>query len=370
MKKKLFIVVSVLIVAFLGFAVAAFAQEASVFGDNVLIRAYLECASGCGAGQTPLYSAYLEVRDDQGVVLSSGDFYVKNVGNTDPPLSDNKTNPVQIHDGDLTSPDLSMSYDDATKTVYVFCISDAEGLHVMTYDIGLSAPPPVDGVCGSASGVPSYSKPTDNLCGDGASPTVTGTGPWYWTCPGTNGGNPSPQCSAQRKADGVCGSANGQPFPSKPTDNLCGDGASPTVTGTGPWYWTCPGTNGGNPSPQCSAQLQQGSPDLTVSASGFPSAYNVGMPFTLSVTVRNQGDAAAGPSTLRAYEAGRAAGGVWSVPGLSPGESASSRVTVVPVGACSIHSWCTFSVKADADNQVSESNESNNTASKSAYRGR
>jgi peptidoglycan/xylan/chitin deacetylase (PgdA/CDA1 family) len=45
--------------------------------------------------------------------------------------------------------------------------------------------------------------------------------------------------------NGQCGSANGQSFTSAPTTNLCSSGTSSSITGSGPWYWTCSGSNGG-----------------------------------------------------------------------------------------------------------------------------
>ncbi len=38
---------------------------------------------------------------------------------------------------------------------------------------------------------------------------------------------------------GVCGSANGSVFKTAPSSDLCSVGASSTVTGTGPWSWSC-----------------------------------------------------------------------------------------------------------------------------------
>jgi hypothetical protein len=44
---------------------------------------------------------------------------------------------------------------------------------------------------------------------------------------------------------GVCGSSNGTSLPSAPTTNLCSAGTAPAVSGSGPWTWTCAGSNGG-----------------------------------------------------------------------------------------------------------------------------
>ena len=44
---------------------------------------------------------------------------------------------------------------------------------------------------------------------------------------------------------GACGTSNNQSFSSVPATNLCSTGTATTISGTGPWYWSCAGTNGG-----------------------------------------------------------------------------------------------------------------------------
>jgi hypothetical protein len=56
------------------------------------------------------------------------------------------------------------------------------------------SPPPINNLCGSSSGVAAGGAPTTNLCSTGAASTVTGTGPWYWSCAGSDGGATA-QCS-------------------------------------------------------------------------------------------------------------------------------------------------------------------------------
>ena len=53
---------------------------------------------------------------------------------------------------------------------------------------------------------------------------------------------------------GICGSSSGQSFSSIPEAGLCSTGAATAVTGSGPWSWSCGGTNGGS-SAGCSANL-------------------------------------------------------------------------------------------------------------------
>src|SRR5262249_40774998 len=54
--------------------------------------------------------------------------------------------------------------------------------------------------------------------------------------------------------NGACGSANGATVSTKPTANLCTAGTASTVAGSGPWSWTCAGSNGGSTA-TCSDKL-------------------------------------------------------------------------------------------------------------------
>ena len=55
----------------------------------------------------------------------------------------------------------------------------------------------VNGVCGSANGIPSSSQPGSGLCSAGTASSVSGGGgsPWMWTCNGSGGGS-NASCSA------------------------------------------------------------------------------------------------------------------------------------------------------------------------------
>ncbi len=203
----------------------------------------------------------------------------------------------------------------------------------------------INGVCGSANGGNFNAAPSGSaLCGTGNASFVSGSGPWNWTCSGSNGGSnascsankttgpvcvnptsgtmvapasvnvgsqfnvscdfgsandfiPAPNgcvftshsgtaanfsctapstpgsysytCQAQNKTgftnfcslpnavtksvqivstsvNGVCGPANGGVFDNAPSGSqLCNSGSSSSVSGTGPWSWTCGGQNGG-----------------------------------------------------------------------------------------------------------------------------
>jgi hypothetical protein len=114
-----------------------------------------------------------------------------------------------------------------------------------------------DGKCGIASGQSTPIIPSVNLCEKGVPSSVTGTGPWYWTCKGVSGGK-DVKCSAKKPSprDGACGSSSGSRngYVSAPTTDLCVSGSASSITGTGPWYWTCFGADGGK-DVQCSAKL-------------------------------------------------------------------------------------------------------------------
>jgi hypothetical protein len=116
----------------------------------------------------------------------------------------------------------------------------------------------VNGSCGSASTGQSClsSAPSTNLCLTGTPSAVSGTGvpTWSWTCAGAGGGSTA-SCSIAGPSSGSCGSSNGGTFSSTPTANLCLDGTTPTVSGSGPWTWVCAGYCGGSSSPTCSASV-------------------------------------------------------------------------------------------------------------------
>jgi hypothetical protein len=73
------------------------------------------------------------------------------------------------------------------------------------FTLTVTAAPPVavTGVCGAANGVAVTVAPTNGLCSAGTASAVSGSGPWSWTCAGSNGGT-SASCSAGL-ASGITG---------------------------------------------------------------------------------------------------------------------------------------------------------------------
>jgi hypothetical protein len=117
----------------------------------------------------------------------------------------------------------------------------------------------VNGACGPSNGATVSAKPTANLCTAGTASTVSGSGPWSWTCAGSGGGSTA-SCSdklastASSAVNGACGSSNGATVSAEPTANLCTAGTASAVSGSGPWSWSCAGSNGGSTA-TCSDKL-------------------------------------------------------------------------------------------------------------------
>ena len=364
--KKLSILTSFLMVAILCLAGTSWAGEASVFDDvqKIIIRAFTTCTPGSSCPldtPTPTYSAYLEVRNPDGDLIPPDKLVVTPLPAGNPLTAEADGTYYKIHDNNLSSPDFSISFDNDDGITYLICTN--ESVHVMKYEIRTLLP--VAGVCGSANGGTFASAPATNLCGFGTATGFTGSGPWNWNCPGTNGGTPA-SCSANIQAvNGVCGSSNGQTFTSAPATNLCGFGTATGFTGSGPWNWNCPGTNGGTTA-SCSANIQSSSlSDLIVSSISAPTSLDNNSLFGISVTVRNQGTGSAGPFTVTVYvNTSYVFGGTvlltWNVDSLAAGQSISKTFSNTVINGLATHVTYYFVVKADSGNIITETDETNN----------
>ena len=111
----------------------------------------------------------------------------------------------------------------------------------------------VNGECSSINETEATTAPTGTLCSAGTATTVTGTGPWNWSCAGAHGGTDA-SCTELAKIDGRCGASNNLSLSALPAASLCSDGSASGVTGTGPWYWSCIGSSSGAVA-TCSASL-------------------------------------------------------------------------------------------------------------------
>jgi hypothetical protein len=113
----------------------------------------------------------------------------------------------------------------------------------------------VNGACGTANGTTVSTAPSTGLCTTGTASAVSGSGPWNWSCGGSNGGTAA-SCSAAKSAavNGACGTANGTTVSTAPSTGLCTTGTASAVSGSGPWNWSCGGSNGGTTA-SCSTQV-------------------------------------------------------------------------------------------------------------------
>ena len=105
-----------------------------------------------------------------------------------------------------------------------------------------------DAVCGSASNDEFDVVPSANLCAQGTASAVSGDGPWTWACSGINGGTAA-ACVGHKRVplrNGSCGEANGAAVSRAPSSDLCAVGVPTTVSGSGPWTWTCLGSGKGS----------------------------------------------------------------------------------------------------------------------------
>lgn len=92
-----------------------------------------------------------------------------------------------------------------------------------------------DGMCAGTAEMAIANNGTNNIIINGA----WWDGVWRYVETVGSGTNPSP-------VNGVVGPANGVAVGQAPTTGLCTSGTATAVAGTGPWTWTCQGSNGGS----------------------------------------------------------------------------------------------------------------------------
>ncbi len=126
------------------------------------------------------------------------------------------------------------------------------GINIRPFLIGAA----VNGTCGAADGTAVSTRPAAGLCSAGLASSVSGNGPWSWSCNGINGGTTA-NCTApaQQQVAGACGSAQGVATGTAPSNGLCAAGTASAVGSLGTsWSWTCSGAGGGQTA-QCAAPL-------------------------------------------------------------------------------------------------------------------
>jgi len=113
--------------------------------------------------------------------------------------------------------------------------------------------------------------------------------------------------------------------------------------------------------------------DLVVTGYNGPSGGQNNNYFKATVSIANRGTDPAGPFKVKVYIGrdvtlvGAQLVGTQSVSGLGAGQSATLSFTNLRFGGLAVHIWYTLTVVIDADTQVQESNENNNTFATSFY---
>lgn len=170
------------------------------------------------------------------------------------------------------------------------------------------------------------SKTTDICTVSGA--TVTGVSDGVCTIAANQAGNgefyPAGEVTNSfalaSPVNGACGSSNGQISDAAPTENLCSAGTAGAVSGTGPWTWTCAGSNGGT--------------TASCSSSNVPKTGQT-MAFT-PPAAKTYGDA---PINLSGFATGGASGNpvTFEIIGTGPGHlSGENNATLTITGAGTI----------------------------------
>jgi beta-mannanase len=82
----------------------------------------------------------------------------------------------------------------------------------------------INGLCGSSNGITAASAPTGGLCSAGSASSVTGNGPWAWSCSGSNGGKTA-SCAVSKtpaQASQVSAASAADPNANVATRNVLG----------------------------------------------------------------------------------------------------------------------------------------------------
>lgn len=329
--KKIYVTLTLLTILCL--VSLALADEASYYygAEDWLIRAYTDGSN-----------VYLEVRDTSNNLVNASSI----VGMTGNP---------QLIANNSTTENVSLSFDPSTATAYIFYTTGG-GLQLATINDVRSGGPhisvnPTSVNFGSVT-VGASSDQTVTVSNTGTDNLVLGsisvTGTYFSRQGGTcaaNGQTLTPGASCTiivRFSPGASGTFNGNlAIPSNDVN------VNVPLSGTGV-------TQGGNA-------------DLIISSLQFLNCCDNNKPFTVNITVKNQGTGDAGPFTVKGYISSDTVIGAgdqlvftWNVGGLSAGSSISTSGTGQFSGY-PIHEWYWLIFIVDANNQVPESNENNNT---------
>lgn len=342
--KRFFMSLSILLLTALClFSQPVLAEESSYYDSEAgwLIRAY-----------TTGGNVYIEVRDIGNQLVNVSDI----VGL--------KSNPELVGSGATTS-DISLSFDASAETAYIFYTTSG-GLQLQVVpDVMLPVPQiPIisvepESISFGNVNVGSYSDQTVKVSNTGAANlilgTISGAGNAYFSRQGGTCASSGQilalgaSCTiVARFAPGAAGAFNGSlSIPSNDKN------VNVPISGTG--------------------VSQIGNSDLIVTSVALTNCCDNYKPFTIKITVKNQGTGAAGAFKVKGYvspdtninlpPSGPPTGDTllftWSLTGLAAGATATNEI-VAQFGPYAIHNWYNLLFKVDADGQVSETNETNN----------
>jgi hypothetical protein len=163
-----------------------------------------------------------------------------------------------VNDGKDCINGLGATWVETASATYLGLDSDTNNPSWSRTSLVYSGSPPascVRGQCGPSNGMTLSAPPVDGLCSMGAASSVSGSGPWSWTCAGLYNGLSASCTAAALAINGQCGPANGLAVSSFDGTGLCSVGTSSGVSGSGPWSWDCVGQYGGAVA-HCSSPLQ------------------------------------------------------------------------------------------------------------------
>jgi len=347
--KRFNLFAGVFVAVFLSLAAMAMAQEASIY-DNAqdwIVRAYAAANGGS-------YDVRIEVLDPAtGAPVLPADIAVDGVTQ--------QTNPITIAAGLTTAPDVSLAQK-ADCTTFVFYSTDPAAPEIWSAAITAAAPPTAPEIyvnpaslpfgnvnVGSTSNLPVTVSNIGNAVLSFTSISVTGPG---FTKFGDT-------CGTSLAAGANCTiTVRFAPTAATPYSGtltiVSNDVSPPTVnvglTGTGV---SAPPT---------------GNSDLTITLMYGQTSVHSGVPFGVTIYVKNQGTGASEPCVVRGYwsldNSVSPSDQVlfnWSIPSLSAGQQIYS--TQYGAGTGIVHQYYYVIGVVDADNQVGETNETNNSRS-------
>lgn len=196
----------------------------------------------------------------------------------------------------------SRAWDNSVRLVRGGAVGGPFGLTVSIIGSGSVTSSPAGINCGSSctESVPGGSSVTLSATPDSGASFIG----WSGACAGT-----STTCTVAMSqyrevaatfsslvVDGTCGSANGSSYPAQPTANLCSTGTASTVSGSGPWSWSCSGSHGGATA-SCSANLLPDSAIMTSLTISGPTNVNEGATATYGL-VATYSDGSSRPINL------------------------------------------------------------------------